>query len=319
MKKVSVLLALYKPNKIYLQKQLRSIEYQTYKNVEVFILDDSGINIKINLLDIISKELRKTKFHLFSNSKNLGSNKSFDILTKIADGDYFAYCDQDDIWADNKIEKLVNKLESESAVTCYSDLSVIDQNDSLINKSFKKYSRRIKHVYGINKYNYFFHRNSITGCSMLIKSYIAKSALPFPDYKVYVHDHWLAIFSSCVGKISYINEPLVHYRIHENNQIGNKIMEEIFTKKDYIEKKIVPQVNRTLVLKEKGINKMSHDIDKKVESYTEFLNGREKLLRKKKIKFIPQLIAKDPVLITVEVLIAFLPFRISRKLVSLLK
>lgn len=47
---------------------------------------------------------------MIQNKKNIGSNKTFELLTSIADGDYIAYCDQDDIWEQPSIHFFIIML-----------------------------------------------------------------------------------------------------------------------------------------------------------------------------------------------------------------
>ncbi|MDN3019196.1 glycosyltransferase [Paenibacillus sp. BSR1-1] len=241
---VSIVMATYKPNKNFLEAQLISINNQDYPNIEVLIRDDSADSVSYQLVCSLARNLLTDKsFSIEQNENNLGSNKTFEILTQSVNGDYIAYCDQDDVWEENKISILVNKLESENSVLCYSDLSIIDSRGNHIANSFKDINKRLKHVYGDNLFSFFLRRNSVTGCTMLIKAEIAKKSIPF-CHEFYVHDHWLALCASSQGKISYVNEPLVKYRIHENNQIGASILKDIHTKSDYVNKKLVVETRK---------------------------------------------------------------------------
>ena len=57
--------------------------------------------------------------------KNTGSDQTFEQLAKDARGSYLAFCDQDDIWEPQKLERLVRAAERSRAVLVYSDMSVI--------------------------------------------------------------------------------------------------------------------------------------------------------------------------------------------------
>lgn len=239
---VNILLAIYKPNLNFLEKQLESLDKQTYKNIKVSIIDDSENEfISKEIKNVIEKKLKNVKYEFEMNKKNIGSNRTFEKLTLKSKSKYLAYCDQDDIWEHEKIEKLVNLITKDNSLIVYSDLSVIDAQGKIISSSFKNINPRLEHVYGKDKFEYFLTRNSITGCTMLILQEVAKKHIPFMhDY--FVHDHWLALVSSSEGEVSYVNEPLIRYRIHENNQIGSSILKNIDSKKDYNEKKIKKEI-----------------------------------------------------------------------------
>lgn len=228
--KVSILLAIYNPNIEWLKELLISIDKQIYSNIELFAQDDCSTKVNIEtLISIFNKCLSNVKWSLSRNKKNIGSNRTFELLTKKADGDYFAYCDQDDIWYPNKISKLVDLINKTNSVLVCSDMEIIDKNGMKTADSITKIRKR--HIFrrGTNLSRGLLQNNFVTGCTMLIKGNIAKKAIPF-ELEMY-HDHWLALFSSTVGKIDYTEERLVKYRIHSNNQSG--VLSGINNKKEY--------------------------------------------------------------------------------------
>lgn len=238
MDKVAVLLALYNPNIDWLEKLLDSVNRQTYKNIFLYAIDDCSDKISLDLLkNIFKNKLVNINWNLKRNKFNMGSNKTFELLTDEADGDYFAYCDQDDIWACKKIEKLVDIIKNSNSVLVYSDMSVIDEKDNKIAKGISDIEKGRKFKKGFKLYSELILGNFITGCTMLIRSDIAKSAVPFA--KNLFHDHWLAIFSAYNGYIDYTKEKLVLYRIHGNNQ--SRFFDKIHSKKDYFKYMILKE------------------------------------------------------------------------------
>jgi GT2 family glycosyltransferase len=233
---ISIVLAIYKPNEVFLRKQLKSLNEQIYPNIELIICDDSENQGNDFLCSMIRKTITNFEWRLYKNKKNIGSNKTFELLTKMAKGEYIAYCDQDDIWEKNKLTALYDNIIKHESVLSYSDLCVIDENDTITYKSLRKLVPRLKHVQGDLLYQYFIKRNSITGCTLLVKSSIAKEAVPFLNG--FVHDHWIALYASIMGSISYVPEALIRYRIHGNNQIGTKRLDEICSKVDYLKKRL---------------------------------------------------------------------------------
>lgn len=318
--KVSILLATYKPDLIYLRKQLESINKQDYKDLELIVCDDSDDPIQ---LLTIKKELESIitnlDFKLIKNKLNLGSNKTFERLTTMATGAYIAYCDQDDIWEVDKLTKLIKKINKEKALVCYSDLSIIDGNDKLISSSFKKISKRLNHVTGDEKYKYFLRRNSITGCTMLIKTDIAKSSLPFPNYDEYVHDHWLALYASSKGRVAYVEEPLVRYRLHSNNQIGAKVLNGIKTKEDYLANKLFTEKKKIQFLKKRNLSNGNISIEREIRKFEDFINTRINFFENYNLRNTILFFTKtlfDPVLIVFEFLLKSLPESLAIKLIN---
>lgn len=242
---VDILMAVYNPNLEWFIKQLKSLNEQTYKKIKLYIYDDCPEKP----LDesFLEKYITNFEYKLVRGKDNKGSNRAFESLTKIADGDYFAYCDQDDIWENNKIETMVNEFECAKAVLVYSDLSIIDKDDRKIAESFTDIRKRIHYCEGFNQAKNFLFSNCITGCAMMVRSNIAKKAVPF-DLLEY-HDHWISIIAALNGKISFIKRPLVRYRQHDDNQTG--ILRDVYDKKTYYQKRIDDYLERYFVFKDR--------------------------------------------------------------------
>jgi glycosyltransferase involved in cell wall biosynthesis len=319
MKKVDILLATYKPNIDYFIKLLISLNNQTYSNINIVVRDDSVFKDQYKLVvELLQTYVTKIKYTVYKNDYNIGSNLTFEHLTKDSTGDYIAYCDQDDIWDYQKIEKLVQNIEIENNVLSYSDLSIIDKNDKLLANSFKDIHYRLNHLKGSQLFKYFLRRNCVTGCTMLIKSSVARNAIPFSKY--YVHDHWLALFASSVGQIGYIPEPLVLYRLHGDNQIGAKMLVEVNNKNDYYDKKLLYEKKRLLdLLKNNRFDDKYDSVILNVLEWTEerieFFENKTFLNLLRMIKKIP----KDYQLILFEILLNYLNIRQSEYLLKFIK
>lgn len=319
MKRVSIVMAVYRPNVKFFIQQLQSIDNQDYKNLNVFIRDDSANpNISKEIEEIVCKTLKNKEYKLIKNDINLGSTKTFELLTKDADGDYIAYSDQDDIWRDDKVTKLVQKLENENSNLVYSDLEIIDKDNKLIAKSFRDIRKRLKHESGDNLFGKLILKNSVTGCTMLIKKEIAIESIPFNT--LYVHDHWLAINASINGRISYVDDGLIQYRIHENNQIGSSKMIGINSKKDYIRERLDIELERyNLILKNKKIYEYNSQY---IKDMSLLVRNRINMIENKSIKsFIMYWNNKnnDIQLFLFETALAILPEKLSAKFIKLLK
>jgi glycosyltransferase involved in cell wall biosynthesis len=249
---VSIVVATYFPRVEFLVKQLQSLNNQTYENIEIIICDDSADDKEYEKVKKLAENIIcRFPCKIIRNEKNVGSNKTFERLTREANGDYICYCDQDDMWLSEKVERLVNYITKHHCTLVYSDLSLIDENDRIIHKSFKRSNFRLKHVHGDNTFTHLVNRNSVTGCAMIIRADIAKSAIPFPHYDEFVHDHWLAIHAAVNGSLGYIKKPLVLYRIHSGNQIGNQRLANIVTISDYVRHRIEKQVGRYQLILER--------------------------------------------------------------------
>lgn len=229
---VSILLAVYKPNEKWLIEQLISLNEQSYNNLELIVYDDCP-EYPVDE-ELFSSNITNFSFKIIRGIENKGSNVAFEELTKIGNGEYFAYCDQDDIWEKDKIEKLIDLIRRENATLAYSDMAVIDEKSDIIAENLKVIRPRLQYIEGKFLYEKFFFRNCVAGCCMIVKSNVARKAIPFS--KVTIHDQWICIVASYYGRISFLNSKLVNYRIHNNNQTG--ILSGIQSKKDYYDKRV---------------------------------------------------------------------------------
>ena len=211
MKLVSIAMATYNGEK-YIREQLDSIVAQTYRPIEVIVCDDASLD---NTIEIINEYCFKLDIKITKNEKNLGYAKNFEKAILKCSGDYIALCDQDDIWKNNKIERLMNEISGYSLI--YSDASLINQVGDLICDS--KHKAFMIDEYSDMLENKFIFRNYVVGCTCLFKRKLILE-LNIPDE--IPHDWWIAILAIKNKGIKYLDHSLVLYRQHDSNQIGFK-------------------------------------------------------------------------------------------------
>ena len=236
---ISILLAVYEPRLDWLKELLESLNAQTYPNIMLYVRDDASTNVPHEAIKtLIEETITALPYVLEKNEVNLGSNKTFELLTRNAIGDYSAYCDQDDIWMPEKLQVLEEGIKDSTMI--YSDMSVIDESGSKIAVSLKDIRPRLKYVYGDGLAETYFFRNCTAGCSMMVRSDIAKKAMPFPKNTIW--DHWVAIVAASQGSIAFTPRCLLAYRQHDCNQTG--ILTNVSTKCDYYRERIEPLAER---------------------------------------------------------------------------
>ena len=115
---VNILLSVYNGEK-YLAAQLDSLFAQTYQNITIYVRDDGSED---DSLSIVRRYMQKSlsepgiRMILLENEekRNLGYMESFwTLLRESGSADYYAFCDQDDYWLPEKVEKGVAALEKE--------------------------------------------------------------------------------------------------------------------------------------------------------------------------------------------------------------
>ena len=239
---VTILMAVYNPNLSWLEGQLASLNAQEYAPIELLVWNDCPGERESDAL--IKQEIKNFPYKIYHAEKNLGSNGAFERLTELAEGDCFAYCDQDDIWHVDKLQKLVEVMEREHATLVCSDMRVIDEMGNVTADHIIEVHPHQTFVEDEGQLETLLSRNFVTGCTMLVQRDIAKKAVPFMPYMV--HDHWLALWNAVYGRIAVIHDALIDYRIHGNNQSG--ILAGIDTKADYREKRCYAYLQKMLAL-----------------------------------------------------------------------
>lgn len=220
--KVDILLATYKPNITYLKEQIESILNQTHKNIKLYISDDySNEQEVIETLETYAK--KDDRIELYVQEKNLGYIKNFEFLLTKSTAKYVAFCDQDDIWYPNKIEKSLNTLIEKNVDLIYCNSKHINENDEIINLNYFKH-KNMPLVKGKNNI-LTISRYLGLGCSQIFTSEVRQKMLPYKE-SVMAHD-WLASFIASEGKgVDYIEEPLFSYRLHTSNVFGGRSLNQ---------------------------------------------------------------------------------------------
>lgn len=238
---ISILMAVYEPRLDWLREQLESLEGQTYPNLRLYVRDDCSPTVPFEeIAGLVGECIRSFPYEICRNEKNLGSNLTFQRLTEEAEGEYFAYCDQDDVWLPEKLTVLQEEMEKSGALLVCSDMYIIDGAGKQVADSITKVRRRHRFRSGEGLTEGLLISNFVTGCTMLVKNDMTKMAVPFCPFMV--HDHYIALCCSARGQIRSVMRPLIRYRIHGDNQSG--VMAGVKDKATYGEIRIDAQVKR---------------------------------------------------------------------------
>ncbi|MDD7656718.1 MAG: glycosyltransferase [Veillonellaceae bacterium] len=232
--KVSIAMAIYKPNTIWLLQQLASLNNQDYKGeMELLVWNDSPEYQEAE--QILQQYITNFSFQLLSDGQNHGATGAFAQLTEAAQGKYIAYCDQDDIWLPEKISKAVAVMEQHSSCCiCHVGMNLINAQGEMFQQMPYPDTMDVINSPSYQQQN-FILRNFAFGCAMLVNTDFAKSVLPFPGHGVY-HDQWLACCGAYQGQVIFLADKLLLHRIHDSNT--SAVLQGITQKKDYYQKKL---------------------------------------------------------------------------------
>lgn len=207
---VSVIMPTYNCAK-FIGETIKSIQAQTYSNWELIIVDDCSTDNTKEVVENYVKLDKRIKYN--SLEKNSGAAVARTSAMKIADGEYMAFCDSDDIWIDVKIEKQLKFMKKNNyAFTCTA-YEQIDENSNSLGKVIKPKEKC--------NYNRLL-LDCPVGNSTVMYNVKKMGKFEVPNIRKRNDD---ALWLQMLKKEQYIygmNEILMKYRIRSNSISSNK-------------------------------------------------------------------------------------------------
>lgn len=210
---VSIIIPVYNSSE-YIEETLNSVVKQTYKNLEIIIIDDCSIDNSEEILQNFIKKHQKINIRYYKQKENKGVANARNKALNLAKGRFVAFLDSDDIWDKRKIEKQLNVMKKKDISFSYTAIKMIDKKNKVV-----KEKRNIKESI---TYKGLLYNTMIATSSVVIdRSIIGDFKMPLrrtgQDYAT-----WLSILRS--GIIAYgINEDLVKYRVRDDSLSSNKL------------------------------------------------------------------------------------------------
>ncbi|WP_314146569.1 glycosyltransferase family 2 protein [uncultured Leifsonia sp.] len=207
----------------HLPEQLRSILAQTRPVDEIVLSDDASTDrTRAILEEFRAAAPAGTRVIVLHNGEPLGVTGNFEKAVRATSGDIVLLCDQDDVWAEDKVASLVRILDEHGALLVHTDARIVDgtgapTGDTLFGTLGVGEKELAAEERGDGR-RVLLRRNIVTGATVALRRSLAEAALPFPPS--WVHDEWLAMQAALLGGLRVSRRPLTDYRIHGRNQIG---------------------------------------------------------------------------------------------------
>ena len=245
MKRVLVLLSTYN-GKRFLSEQLDSIYAQKGVVADVLARDDGSSDDTVSILEKYSDANGNLTI---LKGENVGAKMSFYALASHAfrhmpEYDYYSFCDQDDVWDNDKLIRAVNDLESVQSdfKLWYGNVRLVDammnpipsppirMNNDLVSNIVSS------HVLGCTEvFTYGLLEKMVRIESVL------KPENRLHDYYVPLHDGWLALLAYSMGaSVCVSHEACMNYRQHSSNEVGaprNNLQKVIYRVRRFTERK----------------------------------------------------------------------------------
>ncbi|ERK07431.1 Alpha-L-Rha alpha-1,3-L-rhamnosyltransferase [Pantoea sp. AS-PWVM4] len=207
----------------FLESQLQSIASQTYKNWTLIVSDDGSTDRTCDIVEAFSQQCTDNKVILLKGpAQGFAANFLYLLRNSNIISDYYAFCDQDDIWCDDKLEVAIGKLSSHPQTQ--NEPQLYGSRTTLINSEGD--------VIGMSP----CFEKTFKFQNALLQSYAGGNTMVFnralkevfedfpPDLTIVSHDWILYIICSALnGVVIYDKNPRILYRQHDQNLVGSNI------------------------------------------------------------------------------------------------
>jgi glycosyltransferase involved in cell wall biosynthesis len=247
---VSVIIPTYNRSNIIIST-LKTILEQTYNKIEIIIVDDGSdddTEFQINnFKDSRVKYINPGRIRDIARIRNIGIENS--------KGDFIAFCDDDDLWVENKLEMQMKYTTKYNFICSIADY--IDVNNNLICKARIDSFNNEVDIIDTRK---LLLGNEIFTSSVLIKRSILSSGFIEKNSITAAEDYELWLRISLENMICRINKPLILFRQHTNTSsfdYGIKyisiLFEEVKILSDYLKNsdKEIRKFARYAIIKQK--------------------------------------------------------------------
>lgn len=203
--------------------------HQTVTAAQLVLSDDASTDGTVEAVREVVARFRAERpslplvFTVLENPEPLGVTANFEQAVRACTGDLVALCDQDDLWAPNRLEVVTALFAADPRLLLlHGDARLVDAGGEPLGETlfdgigFGATEQR--EVREGRAFDTLLRRNVVTGATTVFRRELLERALPFPAS--WVHDEWLAMVAAIFGRVDFVPEALVDYRQHGGNQIG---------------------------------------------------------------------------------------------------
>ncbi len=237
--KVSIAMCTYNGQR-FLAAQLQSFLDQTVRPDELVVCDDGSSDDSVAVVQAFAARAPFV-VRVIRNPQNLGYIRNFEQAIDQCTGDLVFLCDQDDVWAARKIEKLRDVFAAEPQVgLVLHDFVRVNAEGGPYDFPEERYGERQLlgaelsdevRTHGIRAFLLPSPR-AWCGCMMAFRR--EWSSVLLPIYPGKGHDDWILKLLGLLTEVRFVGEPLIQYRMHSSNsnnhEVGRKVWVVFFLK-----------------------------------------------------------------------------------------
>ena len=217
--RISIALATYNGEK-YIEELLLSLSKQILYPLEIVVTDDNSSDSTLKIIQDFSKH-SPFEVRYFQNTERLGYGQNFFKAASLCKGDYVAFCDQDDFWLDNKINRISEIIELSSADFIVHGGLVVDEKLNPLDYRFPNISEN-GFISTKSLHNHYYPGFALTVSKNLLIKALSTKKINTNTIKSSEIAHDKVICETAFGYFNcyQITDNLVLYRQHDNNVIG---------------------------------------------------------------------------------------------------
>jgi glycosyltransferase involved in cell wall biosynthesis len=211
---VEILLATYNGEK-FIRRQLESLLEQTSGDWKLLIRDDGSTDATVAVCREFAAS-QPDRIRLITSGSNLGVRGNFNRLIRQSDADYIMFCDQDDVWLPQKIERslaAMREMEKECGANVpllvHTDSRVVNANLETIAPSASRWVGRATGTH----LGRVCMELPLFGHQMMINRALKDFSGAIPEGFV-SWDWWYPLVATAFGRVAFVDEPLVLWRRH---------------------------------------------------------------------------------------------------------
>ena len=215
---VSVVITTYKREHDVLREAIDSVVQQTYKNLEVIIVDDNGIGTEVQLENAEMMKEYGDKVKYCPNTQNSGVQFSRNKGILESSGEFIAFLDDDDVWMSNKIEEQLKPFADESVGLVYCDGYRFYDGDVSDTEPYQNYTITGENI----TFDMLLDFDYVGSTSHPLIRKICLAKVGMFDLKMPArqdYEMWLRIAKGGYGIVG-VNQPLFYYRCHRGERIS---------------------------------------------------------------------------------------------------
>ncbi|MEP1488964.1 MAG: glycosyltransferase family 2 protein [Algibacter sp.] len=196
----------------FISETMHSILNQTYGNWELILIDDNSNDDTLVLVESFMNQNSNIK--LIKNKVNQGAAISRNLGIELAQGDYIAFLDADDLWKPKKLETQLAFMKRENCDVCFCCYDLINEEGKRLNKRVK--ALPVLNYRKLLKSNYVGNLTGIYNAKVLGKI-MTPNLRKRQDWLL-----WLAAIKKSGKPAHGIQESLAYYRVRKNSMSSNK-------------------------------------------------------------------------------------------------